>query len=171
MSYATAALATYANMLGTLDHLVTKAAAHDKGEALLQARLAEDMFPLHTQIRFTLDQVRVALDRLGNLGLAADDSDIASFADARARIAATQALVAGTDPATWPAAGEMVEFTLPNAMTFAMQAHEYCRDWATPQFYFHLMAAYAILRQEGLAVGKIDYVGYMMKYLKQPSAA
>jgi hypothetical protein len=169
MSYATAAFATYANMLGTLDHLVTKAAAHEKGEALLQARLAEDMFPLHTQIRFTLDQVVTALKRLGNVELASDDSDIASFAEAHARIAAVQALVAGTDPATWPAAGDMVEFTLPNGMTFAMQAHEYCRDWAMPQFYFHLMAAYSILRQEGVAIGKIDYVGHMMKYLRQPA--
>jgi hypothetical protein len=170
MSYATAALATYANILGTLDNLVAKAAAHDKGEALLAARLAEDMFPLHTQIRFTLDQVVTALKRLGNLELASDDSDIATFADAHARIAATRALVANTDPATWPAAGDMVEFTLPNGMTFAMQAHEYCRDWATPQVYFHLMAAYSILRAEGLAIGKVDYVGYMMKYLKQPAS-
>ena len=50
MSYATAALATYANSLATLDHLVTKAEGHEAGEALLLARLAEDMFPLHTQI-------------------------------------------------------------------------------------------------------------------------
>lgn len=170
MSYATAALATYANTLGTLEHLVTKAESHAKGEALLQARLAEDMYPLHTQIRFTIDQVVTALNRLGNVAHAADNSDIASFADARARIAAAQALVAGTDPASWPGPGDMVEFTLPNGMAFAMQAHEYCRDWATPQVYFHLMAAYAILRAEGLAVGKVDYVGYMMKYLKQPAA-
>ena len=170
MSYATAALATYANILGTLDNLVAKAAAHDKGEALLAARLAEDMFPLHTQIRFTLDQVVTALKRLSNLELASDDSDITTFADAHARIAATRALVANTDPATWPAAGDVVEFTLPNGMTFAMQAHEYCRDWATPQVYFHLMAAYSILRAEGLAIGKVDYVGYMMKYLKQPAS-
>lgn len=170
MSYATAALATYANVLGTLDNLVAKAQAHDKGEALLQARLAEDMFPLHTQIRFTLDQVVTALKRLGTLELSADDSDITSFADARARIAAVQALVANTDPALWPASGDMVDFTLPNGMAFAMQAHEYCRDWATPQVYFHLMAAYSILRAEGLAIGKADYVGYMMKYLKQPAA-
>lgn len=170
MSYATAALATYANTLGTLDHLVTKAENHAKGEALLQARLAEDMYPLHTQIRFTIDQVVTALNRLGNVAHAADNSDIASFADAHARIAAVQALVAGTDPASWPGAGDMVEFALPNGMAFAMQAHEYCRDWATPQVYFHLMAAYAILRAEGLAVGKVDYVGYMMKYLKQPAA-
>jgi hypothetical protein len=170
MSYATAMLATYANALGTLDHLVPKAQGHEKGEALLQARLAEDMFPLHTQIRFTLDQVVTALNRLGNDGHAFDNSDIASFADARARIAAVRALVDGTDPATWPAAGDMVEFSLPNGMAFAMQAHEYGRDWATPQVYFHLMAAYAILRSEGLAIGKADYVGYMMKYLRQPAA-
>lgn len=170
MSYATAALATWANTLGTLDHLVTKAESHDKGEALLQARLAEDMYPLHTQIRFTIDQVVTALNRLGIGGVAADNSDITSFTDARARIAAARDAVANTDSATWPASGDTVEFTLPNGMAFAMQAHEYCRDWATPQVYFHLMAAYAILRAEGLAVGKVDYVGYMMKYLKQPAA-
>lgn len=171
MSYATAALATYANTLGTLDHLVAKAEGHEKGEGLLQARLAEDMFPLHTQIRFTLDQVVTALKRLGAVELAFDNSDITSFADARARITAAREVVAGTDPASWPASGDVVEFTLPNGMTFAMQAHEYCRDWATPQVYFHLMAAYAILRAEGLAVGKADYVGYMMTYLKQPASA
>jgi hypothetical protein len=55
-------------------------------------------------------------------------------------------------------------------MTFVMQAHEYCRDWATPQFYFHLMAVYSVLRMEGVPVGKIDYVGYMMKYLRPPAA-
>lgn len=170
MSYATAALATYANMLGTLDQLVTKAGTHPTGEALLQARLADDMFPLHTQMRFTIAQVVVALDRLGGLGLTFDESEIASFADARARIAAAQALVAATDPDSWPAAGDTVEFDLPNGMGFSMQAHEYCRDWATPQFYFHLMAAYAILRREGLAIGKADYVGHMMKYLRQPAA-
>lgn len=168
MSYATAALATFANVLGTLDHLVGKAEGHEKGEALLQARLAEDMFPLHTQIRVTIDQIVTALKRLGSLELVSDDSDIASFAEAHDRIAAARALVAETDPASWPASGDMVEFTLPNNMTFAMQAHEYCRDWATPQVYFHLMAAYTILRAEGLAIGKIDYVGYMMRYMKQP---
>lgn len=170
MSYATAALATYANMLGTLDHLMTKAESHEKGEALLQARLAQDMFPLHTQIRFTLDQVVTALNRLGALGLPSDDSEITSLAEARSRIAGAQALVTATDPATWPASSDTVEFTLPNDMTFVMQAHEYCRDWATPQFYFHLMAVYSVLRMEGVPVGKIDYVGYMMKYLRPPAA-
>jgi hypothetical protein len=39
-----------------------------------------------------------------------------------------------------------------------------------PQMHFHVMAAYTILRAEGLAVGKADYVGHMFKYLKQPAA-
>jgi hypothetical protein len=169
MSYATAALATYTNMLGTLDHLVTKAEGHEKGEALLHARLAEDMFPLATQLRFLCNMPGEALARLTGLDFTSSDIDPASFTEARERIAAAKAMVAAADPATWPASGDTVEFTLPNGMTFAMQAHEYCRDWATPQFYFHLMAAYAILRAEGLAIGKIDYVGYMLKYMKQPA--
>ena len=112
-----------------------------------------------------------ALNRLGTAGHTADDSAIKSFAEAHARIAAARAMVANTDPASWPASSDMVEFTLPNGMTFAMQAHEYCRDWTTPQVYFHLMAAYAILRAEGVAVGKADYLGYVTRYLKQPAAS
>lgn len=169
MSYATAAIATFGNVLGTLDHIITKAESHEKGEALLASRLAPDMFPLHTQIRFTIDQVLVALDRLGQLGLTLDGSEIASFAEAHARIAAAREVVEAADVDTWPGSTEAVDFTLPNGMSFLMRAHEYCRDWATPQAYFHLSAAYAILRMEGVPLGKADYVGYMMQYLRQPA--
>ncbi len=170
MSYATAAIATFGHVLGTLDHLVTKAESHEKGEALLGGRLAPDMFPLHTQIRFTIDQVDTALNRLGKLGHPSDDSEITTFADAHARIAAARARVAATDTGTWPGSAEEVTFDLPNGMGFVMQAHEYCRDWTVPQAYFHLMSAYSVLRMEGLAIGKIDYVGYMLQYAKQPAA-
>jgi hypothetical protein len=170
MSYATAMLATYANMLGTLDHLVTKASAHENGEALLQARIAEDMFPLATQLRFVCNMPGEALARLTRVAFSSSDVDPVTFAEARERIAATKALIAAADPATWPASGDKVEFTLPNNMTFVMQAHEYCRDWATPQIYFHVTSVYSILRAEGLAIGKADYVGHMMKYLRPPAA-
>lgn len=171
MSYATAALATYANMLGTLDTLVSRAEAHEKGEALLAARLAEDMFPLSTQIRFVCNMPGETLARMTGLDFVSSDTDPASFAEARERIAAAKALIAESDPAAWPASDAAVEFTLPNGMTFAMQAHEYCRDWAIPQLYFHATAAYAILRMEGLAIGKAEFVGYMFKYIKQPASA
>ena len=52
-----------------------------------------------------------------------------------------------------------------------MRADEYVRDWALPQYYFHVTAAYAILRKAGLELGKIDYVPYMMRYMRQPTTA
>jgi len=172
MSYATAALATFTNMLGTLDHLASKAMAAGVSDDLLQARLAEDMFPLEQQFRVAMAQVIVALDRLGNLGIESlDESAISSFAEARARIAAVRDMVANTDPATWPASGETVEFTLPNGMAFAMQAHEYVRDWTLPNLYFHTSMAYGLLRAGGLSIGKADFIGYMMRYMKQPTPA
>lgn len=170
MSYATAALATFGNVLGTLETLIGKAEAHEKGEVLLQSRLAPDMFPLHTQIRFTIAQVLIALDRLGSLGLTPDESEITSFAEARSRITAARGLLHATDPGTWPASNEGVSFDLPNGMGFLMHAHEYCRDWTLPQAYFHLMSVYSILRMEGVAIGKADYVGYMMQYLRPQTA-
>jgi hypothetical protein len=128
------------------------------------------MFPLATQLRFLCNMPGEALARLTGLAFTSSDVDPSTLAEARERIAAAKAMVAEADLAIWPAAGDTVEFTLPNGMTFAMQAHEYCRDWSMPQFYFHLIAAYSILRAEGLAIGKIDYVGYMLKYMKQPAA-
>ena len=43
---------------------------------------------------------------------------------------------------------------LPNGMTFDLTAEQFARDWALGQFYFHIMAAYAILRKEGVEIGK-----------------
>ena len=55
-------------------------------------------------------------------------------------------------------------------MTFDLHTSSYVRDWALPQFYFHLMSAYAILRAAGVPLGKADYVGFMFQYLRQPPA-
>ena len=51
-----------------------------------------------------------------------------------------------------------------------LTAEKYARDWAIPQFYFHLMAAYAILRGQGVPLGKIDYVAHMLPFLREGTA-
>ena len=51
-------------------------------------------------------------------------------------------------------------------MTFDLTAEQYARDWALPQFYFHVMTAYAILRAQGVALGKADYITHMFAYLR-----
>lgn len=87
-------------------------------EAMLSRRLAPDMYPLSTQIRFACFQAQEAT------------------------------------------------FRLRGGMTFDMTGEQYARDWALAQFYFHLVTAYAILRGEGLELGKADYVPHMFAYLR-----
>ena len=164
-------ITSFDQMLGTLDHLLTKAAADSRGDALLRERLTKDMHPLSTQIRFVSHQVVNTLNRLTGTALPLADTDHATINDAKADIAKLRALISTTAADAFVADDTVVEFDLPNGMAFAMTAGEYVRDWSLPQFYFHLMAVYSILRLTGVPLGKIDYVGYMAKYAKMPNAA
>jgi hypothetical protein len=55
-------------------------------------------------------------------------------------------------------------------MIFDMTGEQYVRDWALPQAAFHQMIAYAILRQAGVPLGKVDYVPHMFAYLRPGTA-
>ena len=59
-----------------------------------------------------------------------------------------------------------IAHALPIGMTFDLTAEQYARDWALPQFYFHVMTAYAFLRAQGVELGKADYVTHMFAYLR-----
>ena len=172
MSYSSAALATFDNLLGTLDHLAAKAAAAGTPDALLaEAKLADDMFPLETQFRIAINQVYMGLNRAWGTDIPLDEAPYASFAEVRKRMALAKGLVAGARQRdAIPADGE-VDMTLPNGMRFVMQAHEYLRDWTMPNLYFHTTTAYALLRREGLELGKIDFLGFVGRYAVAPQHA
>lgn len=157
------------NMLGTLDGLLAKAASHEKGDALLGAKLADDMLPLSTQVRFLCNMPGEAMARLIGLDFKSSEDDPATIADARSMVETRKADVEKWSQHTFLDEDEMVELVIPNGMSFDLTAGEYVRDWAVPQFYFHATTAYAILRSEGLEIGKADFVGYMFKYLRQPA--
>jgi hypothetical protein len=172
---------TWRQMLQTLVGLVDKAQAQlgaHEAEALPGARLAPDMFPLATQLRFAAYQVQDAVYRLRGEPaperlevLAAEaragDERLGSLADARARLDEALAFLAGLAPDSLdPGAGRPIALDLPNGMVFDMTGDQYARDWALPQFYFHVIAAYAILRNHGVEIGKADYVPYMLAYLR-----
>ena len=171
MSLAYQTLPLFGQMLGTLDGLLAKAAADPRGDSLLAEPLADDMVPLATQIRFTCDQAVTGLKRITGLAFVSDEADDATIVAARQRITAARAWITGIDPAALGADDAPIAFELPNGMGFAMTASQYVRDWTVPQFYFHLMAAYAILRSKGIPLGKADYVPFMMRYLKVPAPA
>ena len=172
---------TYVQMLGALSAWLAKAEAQLPGgeaDALLSARLAPDMFSLATQVRFACVQAQEGMCRvqenslpdaveiLLNEGRNATEHP-GSIADARARIGETvsfvKELAAEAVQADFAAP---IAHALPNGMIFDLTAEQYARDWALPQFYFHVMVAYAILRREGVDLGKADYVAHMFPYLR-----
>ena len=166
----------YANGLRALSAQLDKALAwgdaNNVGELqFIAARLAPDMFPLAAQVRFTCLQAVQPLARLGVAGAPALAEDAADFAGLQEQIAATLAWLDTVDAATVDTdPARPISFDLPNGMAFDMDAKSYIRDWAQPQYYFHLVAAYAVMRHMGVPLGKADYVGYMMQYLRPGTA-
>ena len=158
------------NVLGTLDGLLVKAAAHG-GDGLLGEKLAPDMLSLAAQVRIACDQVSAALKRTSDSGFMLPNDDDATVAAARDRIAKTRAALKAQPDASFVAPDATIELSLPNGMAFAMRADEYVRDWALAQLYFHAVTAYAILRAQGLAIGKADFLPYMARYAKAPATA
>lgn len=176
---------TYVQMLGALSQWLAKAAKQrsaDDAEALLASRLAPDMFPLSTQIRFACRQAQEGVFRLleqefpASLQMLLDEGRNAgdrpgTLADAQARIAETLVVVEAAadtiaiDPAT------PIAHALPNGMTLDLTAEQYARDWALPQFYFHVVTAYAIMRAQGIELGKADYAAHMISYFRPPAAS
>lgn len=180
MTLTTLLVPTFTQMLKTLDGWLTKAQTQmpETAETLLSARLAPDMFPLSTQIRFACLQVQEAtyrlkgeafpqsFDELVNEGRNAGEQP-GTIAGAQARIAETIALLDSIGSDALDGDEERpIAHEIPNGMIFDLTAQQYARDWALPQFYFHLMTAYTILRSEGVALGKVDYIPHMFPFIR-----
>ena len=157
---------TWSNMLGALSGMTDKAVSHEKGDTLLAEKLAEDMLPLSTQYRFVTNLPGEGLARLAGLDFTSKDDDPATFAEAKQRIGETLALLETVKPGDFIDADEKFDMTLPIGMTFHLSAQEYARDWALPNFYFHISTAYAIMRMNGVGLGKADLVPHMGAYVK-----
>ncbi|MBU0792829.1 MAG: DUF1993 domain-containing protein [Alphaproteobacteria bacterium] len=176
---------TFRQMLRTLSGLLDKAALQmsQQAETLMSARLAPDMYPLAAQIRFAALQAQEALFRLRGEPLperltilAAEGRNAGdapgSMADAQDRLAEAQAALDElSDDALDAGASRPIALELPGGIAFDMSGEQYARDWALPQFYFHAVTAYAILRNQGVEIGKADYVPHMFAYLRQVSSA
>ena len=175
---------SYTHMLQALSGWLDKAREQfpeTAAEALLSARLAPDMYPLSSQVRFACLQAQEAtfrlrgapvpdaLDQLAREGQNADEHP-GSLADAQARIREALSLLGDLGPDALDAGAQRsIALQLANGMTFDMTGEQYARDWALPQFYFHLMTAYAILRSQAVALGKADYVQHAFAYLRPGS--
>lgn len=174
---------TYRQMLQALGAWLRKAEAQvDDSDALMAARLAPDMFPLSTQIRFACVQayegayrlrhepLPPALEALLDEGRNGGERP-GTMAEALTRIDEALAFLNTLAPDALDAgAGQPLALELPMGIAFDLDGEGYARDWAISQFYFHIMTAYAILRNQGVELGKADYVQHMFAFLRPGTA-
>jgi len=155
----------YRQMLKSASGMLDKAVSHGCNDSVMEAKLAEDMHSLAVQIRFVSNMPGEAMQRLTGKPYVSSDGDDATIAAAKARLAAADKYLAAISPDQFVADDSATVLDLPNGMQFTMTAEQYVRDWALPQFYFHLTTAYAILRHKGVPLGKADYVPYIVRYM------
>ena len=152
-------------MLENLSAILGKAAAWAESRkidqvVLLNARLAPDMFALTRQVQIACDFARGVSARLAGVDVPTNDDKEASFADLRALIARTRGFLDGLTPAQFDtsAAREIVTRPgTPKEKRFIGSA--YLLSYGLPQFFFHVTTAYALLRHNGVEIGKKDYMG------------
>jgi uncharacterized protein len=172
---------TFVAVLTTLSELIDKAETHcrerriDPSE-LLNARLAPDMFPFHVQVRFACYQARDAMARLTAQEepppRPGPDDGEPTFAHLKTLIRETSESLAAIKPQSLLGA-ENRKMEVPLEGPLALEAdglHFLCR-WTLPNFYFHVVTAYDILRHKGLAIGKRDFIRHVGPFLRTRAPA
>ncbi|HYD81327.1 MAG TPA: DUF1993 domain-containing protein [Paucimonas sp.] len=152
-------------MLNSLRAILDKAEAHAAAKkiepgVLLQARLYPDMFPLIRQVQIACDFAKGIAARLAGVDIPVHEDNEQSFADLHARIAKVLAFVDSVRPDQFEGS-EIREIVLRpgTPREQKMTGQTFLVHYALPQFYFHATTAYAILRHNGVEIGKLDYMG------------
>jgi hypothetical protein len=160
-----ASIPVFKQMLGGLAEILAKAEAHAAEKkiepaALLQARLFPDMFPLARQIQIACDFARGVSTRLAGAEVPVYEDKEQTFGELKALIAKTVAYIDGFKPAQLEGSAQREIVTRPGTpkeRRFSGQA--YLLSYGLPQFFFHVTTAYALLRHNGIEIGKRDYMG------------
>jgi hypothetical protein len=164
-SMSQASLPVFEIGLNALSGVIDKAAAFAAAKkiepsVLLQSRLSPDMFALTRQVQIAADQAKNGSSRLAGVEAPRYEDNEATLEQLKARIAKTVAYVKTLDRKQIDASGDReITFPLGPVKKGHMKGEDYLNHFVLPNFYFHLTAAYAILRHCGVDVGKQDFLG------------
>jgi len=153
----------FKKMLANIDVLLDKGAAFARETGLseselLDKRLALDMFPLVKQIQIITDNAKGASARLCGIEIPVMEDTESTVAELRLRIEKTIAFLDSLTPEQF-ADAEKREVHLKYFPETHFTGDIYLREYALPNFFFHVTVAYAILRSIGVVIGKSDYLG------------
>lgn len=164
ISMHSASVPVFTRMLGHLAAWLDKAEAHAQAKKFdtsvyLAARLAPDMLPFTKQIQIACDAAKFGVARLAGVEAPKFEDNEASFADLRERIRKTVAFVESV-PASAIDGAEDKDITVPRRDgNIVLKGEFYLRHYVQPNFYFHVTTAYALLRHNGVELGKGDFLG------------
>jgi uncharacterized protein len=159
-----ASIPVFVRMLGNLSAILDKAAAHAEAKKIdpavfINARLAPDMFPLSRQVQIATDMVKGCGARLAGLDVPSYEDSETTFAELQARIAKTAAFLQSVS-------ADQINGSEGRKVTLKLRGKEvnfigqpYLLDFVLPNLYFHITTTYAILRHNGVEIGKMDYLG------------
>lgn len=151
-------LPVFAKMLGGLKNVLQKAKEHGLDEKkLLEDSLAADMFPFVRQVQIACDNAKGAAARLSGTEAPKYEDTEASIDELLARIDKTIGYIQGFSENDFEGA-ETRQVTLPYFPGKFMSGFDYAREYAIPNFFFHTAVAYAIVRKNGVSIGKADYI-------------
>jgi uncharacterized protein len=161
----TIGLGTITQTLAALDKLLDKLAAHcaaggvEEG-VFLSSRLYPDMFPFSRQVQIACDFAKGAAARLAGIEVPSWPDDEKTLADLKARIAKTRGFVEGLSAAAFEGSDtRVIRIKLGrNAPETEMPGAAYLAHVVLPNFFFHASTAYALLRHNGVSVGKGDFL-------------
>lgn len=147
--------------LGGLKNVLTKAEAFAKDAGMSEAefladRLWPDMFPLAKQVQVACDNAKNATARLAGVEAPKLEDTEQSFAELQARIDRTTEFVRSVPESSFAEAASR-KVVLPYFPDKYMTGFDYAREYALPNFLFHVVTAYGIVRKNGVAIGKADY--------------
>lgn len=151
--------------LAALSSVLDKAETHASTKkfeqsVLLRSRLAPDMFDLVRQVQIATDMANNGSSRLAGVEPPRFEDNETTIGELKERIATTVAHLKMLDAKQIDASGDReINFPLGPTNKGQMKGADYLNHFILPNFYFHLTAAYAILRHNGVDLGKRDFLG------------
>lgn len=155
----------FKQMLTAMKTILAQAAAHATAhgiepDAYLQARLFPDMFALLKQVQIAADFARSVSARLAGVAVPAYAGQEKTFADLEALLTQSLAFLDSLQPAQFDGSESSEIVLRPGTpKEKKLSGQNYLVHYGLPQFFFHVTTVYAILRHNGMAIGKKDYMG------------
>lgn len=164
ISMYSASVEVFLPMLASLSAILDKARVSAEARkfdtgVLVNARLAPDMFPLARQIQLASDFAKNSTARLAGVEAPKMDDTESTFDELKARLEKTTTWIKTVAPAALEGSEDR-DIRIPlRDRTLEMKGLPYLKQWAIPNFFFHVTTAYNILRHNGVELGKRDFLG------------